>query len=185
MAKVPAIALADALPGGYRRRMSDVCVRPATTADAGLIIELIGKLADYENLSTEMVGTESNLLEHLFGPRPYCEATIGEIDGLPVGYALFFHTYSTFLTKPGIWLEDLFVLPDSRGKGLGKALLADLAATAVERGCGRLEWSVLDWNEPSIAFYQGLGARPVDGWTNYRMTGEALGALAGATNADG
>jgi hypothetical protein len=146
VAKAPAIALADALPGGYTRRMSDVCVRPATTADAGLIIELIGKLADYEKLSTEMVGTESNLLEHLFGPRPYCEATIGEIDGSPVGYALFFHTYSTFLTKP---------------------------------------WSVLDWNEPSIAFYQGLGARPVDGWTNYRMTGEALGALAGATNADG
>ena len=167
------------------RRMSEVCVRPASSADAGLMIKLIGELAAYEKLSTEMVGTESDLLEHLFGPRRYCEATIGEVDGLPVGYALYFHTYSTFLTKPGIWLEDLFVMPNSRGKGLGKALLADLAATAVERGCARLEWSVLDWNEPSIAFYCGLGVRPVDGWSNYRMVGEALGALAAAANADG
>jgi len=158
--------------------MNHVAVRASTEADTELIFGLIGKLADYEKLAAELIGAESLLREHLFGERRYAEARIGELDGRAVGYALFFHTYSTFLTRPGIWLEDLFVLPEARGKGVGKALLADLAATAVERGCGRLEWSVLDWNEPSIAFYRGLGAVPVDGWTNYRMAGAPLGRLA-------
>jgi GNAT superfamily N-acetyltransferase len=156
-------------------------VRSATQSDVDLILALIGELAAYEKLSHEMMGTPDQLREHLFGERRYAEAAIGEIDGKPCGYTLFFHTYSTFLTKPGIWLEDLFVLSDSRGKGLGKALLADLAAKAVERGCGRLEWSVLDWNAPSIAFYKGLGARPVEGWTNYRMTDAALEQLAASS----
>ncbi len=164
---------------------SRITVRPATEDDVGLILSLIGRLAAYEKLSDAMVGSESALRDHLFGARRYAEANIAELDGEAVGYALFFHTYSTFLTKPGIWLEDLFVMPEARGKGLGKALLAGLAATAVERGCGRLEWSVLDWNEPSIAFYRGLGATPVDGWTSYRMTGGPLQALATSANAPG
>ena len=158
--------------------MNDVSVRPATADDMGLIIDLVRGLAAYENLSQAMVGTEAQLREHLFGQTRYARATIGEIGGEAVGYALFFPTYSTFLTKPGLWLEDLFVLPQARGKGLGRALLADLATTAVAEGCGRLEWSVLDWNEPSIAFYKGLGARPVDGWTNYRLVDRALSELA-------
>jgi len=158
--------------------MSQLDVRPAQPADAPTIFALIGELAVYEKLSDQMVGDVEALTEHLFGVHPVAEALIGELDGDAVGYALFFPTYSTFLTRPGLWLEDLFVLPACRGKGLGRALLAHLSALAVERGCGRLEWSVLDWNEPSIAFYRALGAAAVDGWTNYRLTGRALVELA-------
>lgn len=118
------------------------------------------------------------LADHLFGPRPHAEVIVGEMDGAPQGFALFFHNFSTFEGKPGIYLEDLFVRPEARGAGLGKALLAELARLAVERGCARLEWSVLDWNAPSIAFYRGLGARSMDDWTTMRVDGDALSDLA-------
>ena len=146
--------------------------------DIPTILSLIKGLAEYERLSHEMVGTEELLHEHLFGERRYIEVLLAEADGRAVGFALFFHNYSTFLTLPGIYLEDLFVLPDERGRGYGKALLAALGRLAVERGCGRLEWSVLDWNEPSIQFYRSLGAVGLDEWTVNRVTGEALERLA-------
>ncbi|HVK17656.1 MAG TPA: GNAT family N-acetyltransferase [Fimbriiglobus sp.] len=156
-------------------------IRPATPADVPTIARLIRALAEYERLAHEVVLDEDRLRDHLFGPRPYCEVLIAEDDGTPVGHALFFHTYSTFLARPGIYLEDLFVLPESRGRGHGKALLAALAKLALERGCGRLEWSVLNWNEPSIGFYKSLGAVPMDEWTVYRLSGDALTKLAAGT----
>ena len=125
-----------------------------------------------------MVATEEALREHLFGERPVAEVVLAE-DGDPAGFALFFHSFSTFLGRPGIYLEDLYVRPEFRGRGVGRALLVHLARLAKERGCGRLEWSVLDWNEPAIGFYGRIGASPVDGWTVYRVTGEALEGLAG------
>lgn len=158
--------------------MPRVSLRPAVPADIPLIIELITELADYERLVHEVKADAQRMHEHLFGPRPYAEVLIGEVDGEPQGFALFFHNYSTWLSQPGIYLEDLFVRPAARGAGLGKALLTELARLAVERGCGRLEWSVLDWNEPAIGFYRSLGARPQDEWTVYRLTGEALRDLA-------
>ncbi|HKI99724.1 MAG TPA: GNAT family N-acetyltransferase [bacterium] len=153
-------------------------IRHAESADAPLIVEYVSKLADYEKLAHEMQATEAHIRETMFGPRPYAEVIFGEQDGQPVGFALFFHNFSTFMGKPGLYLEDLFVDPEQRGHGYGKALMGYLARLAVERGCGRFEWSVLNWNEPSIAFYQRLGARPLDAWTVYRMTGEALERLA-------
>jgi GNAT superfamily N-acetyltransferase len=146
--------------------------------DVGTIFSLIQGLAEYERLSHEVVGTEELLRDHLFGVRPYAEVLLAEAAGRAVGFALFFHNYSTFLTRPGIYLEDLFVLPDARGHGYGKALLTALGRLAVQRGCGRLEWSVLDWNAPSIAFYQSLGAVSQDEWTINRVTGDALTQLA-------
>src|SRR5215212_1419037 len=157
-----------------------IVIRPATPADLSLILSFIRGLAEYERLLDECVATENRLREHLFGARPYCEVVIAEDAEGPAGFALFFHNYSTFLAKPGIYLEDLFVRPERRGRGFGKALLAHLARVAVERGCGRLEWSVLDWNEPSIGFYRSLGARLMDQWTMCRLSGEALKELAGA-----
>jgi GNAT superfamily N-acetyltransferase len=153
-------------------------IRPATVDDVALILRFIEGLADYEHLRHECVATEEQLAATLFGDRPAAEVLLGDLDGEPAGFALFFPTYSTFLARPGIWLEDLFVDPAHRGKGLGTALLRSLAALAVARGCGRLEWSVLDWNEPSIGFYRSLGAVPMDEWTTYRLTGDALDALA-------
>ena len=153
-------------------------VRSATPADLQLISQLIRDLAEYEKLAHEVRFDEAVLAEHLFGPRPHAEVIIGEMDGAPQGFALFFHNFSTFEGKPGIYLEDLFVRPEARGAGLGKALLAELARLAVERGCARLEWSVLDWNAPSIAFYRGLGARSMDDWTTMRVDGDALSDLA-------
>lgn len=153
-------------------------IRPATAGDCGAIVGLIRQLAEYEKLSHECHASEESLRQHLFGPRVFAEAMVAEWEGRTVGFALFFHNYSTFLTKPGIYLEDLYVEPAMRGRGVGKALLVHLAKLALERGCGRLEWSVLDWNAPSIAFYKSLGARPMDDWTMYRLTGEALTALA-------
>ena len=147
--------------------------------DVPTIFSLIKGLAEYERLSHAMVGTEELLAEHLFGERPYVEVLIAEAGGRAVGFALFFHNYSTFLTRPGIYLEDLFVLPEERGRGYGKALLTALGRLAVERNCGRLEWSVLNWNEPSIQFYRALGAVGMDEWTVNRVTGEALERLAG------
>jgi GNAT superfamily N-acetyltransferase len=151
-------------------------IRPATRADIPVIAELIGALADYEHLSDQVVLDEARLVEHLFGPRPYAEVLLAQDAGTVVGFALFFYNYSTFLGRPGIYLEDLFVRPEHRGKGFGKALLKAVAKLAVERGCGRLEWSVLDWNAPSIKFYKAFGAVAMDEWTVFRLTGESLAA---------
>lgn len=154
-------------------------IRPATSADLPLIAALIRELAEYERLSDEVRFDEAVLGQKLFGERPYAEVLIGEVGGVAQGFALFFHNFSTFEGKPGIYLEDLFVRPEARGAGLGKALLIELARLAVERECARLEWWVLDWNHPAIGFYKALGARPMDEWTVMRVDGEALGALAG------
>jgi GNAT superfamily N-acetyltransferase len=153
-------------------------LRVATRDDIALIAHFIRALADYEKLLDEVRLDEGVLAEKLFGPRPYAEVLIGEINGQPEGFALFFHNFSTFEGRPGIYLEDLFVTPEARGSGLGTALLAELARLAVERDCARLEWSVLDWNQPSIGFYKALGARPMDEWTVFRLDGAALTNLA-------
>lgn len=151
-----------------------ISIRSATVEDVPLILRFINGLAEYEKLLHEVVATEDLLESTLFGEHPKAEVLIAEWEGTPAGFSLFFHNYSTFLGRPGIYLEDLFVLPDDRGKGVGKALLVQLAKIAVERNCGRLEWSVLDWNTPAIEFYKSLGAVPMEGWTVNRLTGEAL-----------
>lgn len=153
-------------------------IRPASATDIPLIAQFIRDLAEYERLAHEVRFDEAVLEAKLFGPRPFAEVLIGEIDGVAQGFALFFHNFSTFEGKPGVYLEDLFVRPEARGAGLGKALLKKLAAIAVERDCARLEWSVLDWNEPAIQFYKALGAKPMDEWTVYRVDGAALTGLA-------
>jgi len=158
--------------------MPELEIRGATQDDAPLILALIKELAEYERLSHEVVATEESLCRWLFGERPVAEVLIGNYGGEPAGFALFFHTFSTFLGRPGIYLEDLYVKPESRGAGIGRALLVHLASLAMERGCGRLEWSVLDWNEPAIGFYRRIGASPVSGWTVYRVAGEELEELA-------
>jgi GNAT superfamily N-acetyltransferase len=156
-------------------------IRFAQAADTPVILKFIRALAQYEKLEADCVATEESLRATLFGEKPYAEVLLIEDDADKAqGFALFFHNYSTFLAKPGIYLEDLFVDPAARGKGYGKALLVKLAEIAVTRGCGRLEWSVLDWNQPAIDFYLSLGARPMDEWTVYRVDGAALGALAKA-----
>ncbi|HUS24690.1 MAG TPA: GNAT family N-acetyltransferase [Candidatus Binatia bacterium] len=149
-------------------------IRPAALADVAEILRLIRALADYEKLAGQCVATEAQLRDTLFGARPAAEVLLAEEDGRTVGLALFFHNYSTFLARPGLYLEDLFVEPAHRGRGLGKALLQAVAQRAVQRGCGRLEWAVLDWNTPAIEFYRAFGARPLDGWTVFRLAGEAL-----------
>ncbi len=154
-------------------------IRFAREGDVPVIADLIRGLARYERLEDQVVMTEEKLTRTLFGERRYAEALLAEEDGAPSGFALFFHNYSTFLAQPGIYLEDLFVRPEQRGRGVGRMLLAELARVAVERGCGRLEWAVLDWNEDAIRFYERLGARPNSDWTVYRLTAEALHALAG------
>ena len=153
-------------------------IRPATPADLPLIAQLIRDLAAYEKMANKVHFVEAVLGKNLFGPRPYAEVVIGELDGTPQGFALFFHNFSTFEGKPGIYLEDLFVRPDARGSGLGKALLSQLAKLCVERDCARLEWSVLDWNDPAIGFYKKLGAKLMDEWTIMRVDGDALDNLA-------
>lgn len=155
-------------------------IRSATPADLPLIAQFIRDLADYEKLAHEVRFDEAALGEKLFGPRPYAEVVIGEIDGAAQGFALFFHNFSTFEGRPGLYLEDLFVRPEARGSGLGKALLAHLAQLCVTRDCARLEWSVLDWNIPAIGFYQNLGAKLMDEWTIMRVDGDALTELAAA-----
>jgi GNAT superfamily N-acetyltransferase len=163
--------------------MSDsITIRPATATDIPAILGFIRALAKYERLEHECVATEAGLRKTLFGARSYAEVVFACLDGAPVGFALFFHNYSTFLGKPGIYLEDLFVNPEARGRGIGKRLLQWLARTAVERDCGRLEWAVLDWNEPSIRFYQSLGAVLKSEWQIFRLTGPALTALSAGTN---
>jgi GNAT superfamily N-acetyltransferase len=156
-------------------------IASATKADVPLILSLIKELAEYEKLAHEVVATEDILKETLFGSRPYAEVVIAAYDQQPVGYALFFHSFSTFVGRPGLYLEDVYVRPSMRGKGIGKAMLVYLARLAVERKCGRFEWSVLNWNEPSIGFYRSLGAVPMDEWTVYRLAGESLQRLAGTT----
>jgi GNAT superfamily N-acetyltransferase len=153
-------------------------IRPARPGDEALVLSFIRALAEYEKLLDSVVATEDSVRAALFGPNPRVFCDIAEEGGEPAGFALWFYNYSTFLARHGIYLEDLFVKPQFRGKGIGKALLVNLAARATREGSGRLEWSVLDWNKPSIAFYESLGARPLDGWTVYRLTGEALKALA-------
>lgn len=150
-------------------------LRPATEADLDTIIELIHGLAEYEREPDAVQLDRAEFASHLFGPKPYAEVILAETDdGASAGFALFFHNFSTWTGKPGIHLEDLFVRPEHRGHGYGKALLVELASIAVERNCGRLEWAVLDWNTPSIDFYKSLGAIPMDEWTTYRLTGETL-----------
>ena len=158
--------------------MPELEIRVATEADVPEILRFIKELAEFERLSHEVSATEETLRETLFGERRVAEVLIGHQEGEPVGFAFFFHNFSTFLGKPGIYLEDLFVRPKFRGAGIGRALLVHLAKLARERDCGRLEWSVLDWNEPAIGFYETLGAVPMDEWTVYRLTGDALEELA-------
>ncbi|MGH7438171.1 MAG: GNAT family N-acetyltransferase [Polyangiaceae bacterium] len=154
-------------------------IRNATPADVPAIHSLIIELARYEHLEDQVRSTEARLGEHLFGPRPYAEALVAEDAGKTVGFALFFHNYSTFLGQPGMYLEDLFVLPEQRRKGQGRALFGRVARVAVERGCGRLEWAVLDWNRPAIDFYESLGAQRLDEWGTFRLTGPGIARVAG------
>lgn len=159
-------------------------LRPAVADDVPLLLSLIRGLAVYERLEHEVVATEEALRRTLFGERRYAEATIAEWDGEPAGFSLYFHNYSTFLAKPGIYLEDLFVRPEFRGRGIGRRLLVDLARLAVARDCGRLEWSVLDWNEPARRFYRGLGAVAKTEWVIKRLAGDALTQLAAQAPGD-
>ena len=152
-------------------------IRPAEAADVPVIAELIRGLARFEKLEQDVTLTEELLAQNLFGPHRYAETLLAEDGGAPVGFALFFHNFSTFLALPGIYLEDLFVVPEHRGRGIGRSLLQRLAQIAVERGCGRLEWSVLDWNRDAIGFYERLGATPNSEWTVYRLAAEALTSL--------
>ena len=158
--------------------MPDIIIRSATIEDCALIRHFIHQLAVYENLEDEAVATDEDIATSLFGDKPQAEVVIAERAGKPIGFALFFHNYSTFLGRRGLYLEDLFVIPEARGSGAGKALLKHLAQLALERGCGRFEWWVLDWNEPAIDFYKSLGAEPMEDWTVFRLTGEALEKLA-------
>ena len=164
---------------------ANISIRRATPADVPLILTFIHELATYEKLAHEVVATERDMHEALFGERPVVETVIASLDGAPVGYALFFPTFSTFLARPGLYLEDLYVRPAARGFGVGRRLLEHLARITVERGWGRLEWSVLDWNEPSIAFYKKMGATPMDEWTIFRLTGTELKTLAMAGSKTG
>ena len=155
-----------------------IVIRPAVREDTGRILAFIRELAEYEKLAHEAVADEAGLARQLFGPTPRAEVLIAEVDGEAAGFALFFHNFSTFVGKPGLYLEDLFVRPQHRGLGLGKRLMARLARLALERDCGRFEWSVLDWNTPAIDFYRSLGAVGMDDWTVQRVVGDALTALA-------
>lgn len=160
------------------KRASDVRIAPATERDVPVILELIHALAAYERLAHEVVATPDSLKDSLFGARAGAEAVIAYLDEEPVGFAVWFHNYSTFLGRAGLYLEDLFVKPERRGQGIGRTLLAHVASVAVARGAGRMEWSVLDWNEAAIGFYRAIGAVPMDAWTVYRLTGDALNRVA-------
>ena len=159
-------------------------IRPAQPQDIDAIFELIMGLAGYEKLTDKVTGNSELLRSHLFGARPYAESIVAELNGKIVGFGLFFHTYSTFLTQPGLYLEDVFVLPEYRRQGVGKALMMSVAKIAFERGCGRLEWSVLDWNQPAIEFYQSLGATILPDWKICRMTAETLAEIATRSQTD-
>ncbi|HEU4628007.1 MAG TPA: GNAT family N-acetyltransferase [Steroidobacteraceae bacterium] len=155
-----------------------ITIRPAEEHEVPTVLAFVRELAEYERLSNEVIATEDDMREALFGTRPYAEVVFACVDGEPVGFALFCYNFSTFLAKPGIHLEDLFVRPAYRGRGIGQRLLTWLARETIKRGCGRLEWAVLDWNEPSIRFYESLGARALKEWFTYRLTGEALEKVA-------
>ena len=158
--------------------LADFSIRNTSADDCQLILQFIKELAEYEKLSHEVVATPQILQESLFGERPYAEVLIGEYQATPVAYALFFHNLSTFTGRPGIYLEDIYVRPEMRGKGFGRSMLSYIAKLAVERNCTRVEWSVLDWNQPAIQFYRSIGANPLDEWTVQRLHGEALGQFA-------
>jgi len=153
-------------------------IRPATVTDVPDILQLIRDLAAYERAPNEVTATKEQLVEVLFGKRPAAEVLLAFENETPVGFAVFFHNFSTWLGRPGLYLEDLFVKPEMRGKGYGRALLVDLAKIARERGCGRMEWAVLDWNDPAIQFYRKLGAKPMDAWTVFRLTHDGIAKLA-------
>jgi GNAT superfamily N-acetyltransferase len=155
-----------------------ISIRPARREDVPQILAFIRELAEYERLLHAVVATPEDITQSLFGPQPCAHALLASLDGEPVGFALYFYNFSTFLGRPGLYLEDLFVRPAARGHGIGRRLLVELARLAIERGCGRMEWAVLDWNEPAIRFYRKLGAAPNDDWITYRLSGEALGKLA-------
>ena len=174
----PSDGVLNLQPDGTMSMSVDVRIEPAREGDAPLILRLIKSLAEYERLSDEVVATEATVRASLFGDDPKAEAVIAYAGGEPVGFAVWFHNYSTFVSRHGLYLEDLFVLPEWRGRGIGRALLRHLARVAVARGCGRMEWAVLDWNEPAIRFYENLGARPMNEWTVFRVTGDALKRLA-------
>ena len=163
---------------GIGGRAPSYVIRPVTPDDMEVLANLVRELAVYERLEEFAKATPDDLRRHLFGPRPAAEAAVAEVVGQPVGFALWYATFSTFRGRPGLYLEDLFVRPEFRGRGIGKALLATIARLAVERGCGKLEWSVLNWNEPAIGFYRALDARPLDEWMVYRLDGEPLRRLA-------
>lgn len=166
------------VPTTIHTAIADLQLRLATVADVPQILQFIQALADYEKLADQVVATEQKLQQTLFGDKAFAEVVLAEFQGQPAGFALFFHNYSTFLAKPGLYLEDLFVDPALRGKGIGKALITYLATLAVARDCGRLEWSVLDWNQPAIDFYQSLGAVMLHDWRINRVTGETLQQMA-------
>lgn len=156
------------------RTVTDIRIEPVREQDVALLLRLIKALADYERLSGEVVATEALLRESLFGSKPGVEAALAYVGPDAVGFAVWFYNFSTFVGRPGLYLEDIFVLPDWRSRGVGRALMGHLARLAVARGCGRMEWAVLDWNEPAVGFYRTLGAQAMDGWTVYRLAGDAL-----------
>jgi GNAT superfamily N-acetyltransferase len=157
---------------------TDFKIRAACVADVPIILELIRDLATYERAPNEVTATEEQLVDVLFGEKPAAEVSLAFENQTPIGFAVFFHNFSTWLGQPGLYLEDLFVKPEKRGKGYGRALLVDLAKIAYERGCGRMEWAVLDWNNPAIKFYRALGAKPMDEWTVFRLTRDGIAELA-------
>ena len=171
------------MSGASGGRATELVIRPVTPVDMEVLANLVRELAVYEKLEEHAKAGPEDFHRNLFGPRPAAEAAIAEVDGEPIGFALWFTTFSTFRGQPGIYLEDLFVRPRYRDRGIGKALLTMLARLATERGCGRLEWSVLNWNEPAIGFYRAIGARPMDEWTVYRLDDEPLRRLASSTPA--
>src|ERR1700720_2969612 len=156
-------------------KLRNFTIRPATIADVPIILELIRALATYERAPNEVTATEEQLVDVLFGEKPAAEVLLAFEAGTAVGFAVYFYNFSTWLGRPGLYLEDLFVKPEKRGKGYGRALLIELAKTARDRSCGRMEWAVLDWNEPAIKFYRSLGAKPMHEWTVFRLTGEEIG----------
>jgi len=159
-------------------KQSNFKIRPACVADVPIILKLIRDLATYERAPNEVTATEEQLVDVLFGEKPAAEVLLAFEKDTPVGFALFFHNFSTWLGRPGLYLEDLFVKPEARGKGFGRALLVDLARIARDRGCGRMEWAVLNWNDPAIKFYRALGAKPMDEWTVFRLTRDGIAELA-------
>jgi GNAT superfamily N-acetyltransferase len=158
--------------------MTNLTIRPAQVTDTPIILKLIRDLATYERAPNDVSATEEQLRKVLFGDKPAAEVLLAFAGSAPVGFAVFFHNFSTWLGRPGLYLEDLFVKPEERGKGYGRALLVHLGKIARDRGCGRMEWAVLNWNEPAIRFYRALGAKPMDEWTVYRLTGDQINALA-------